>query len=368
MKKPVKFQIVSFFILLALLLAAVCRLFLPYSSVLLWAVILYTWSNPWYEFCIRKINAESRWFHVKQRIIAGIMSIGMVIFVAGILFFFILKLIGQGQVLVGKILDFFSTHPELLVFEKDSHLNELTLKISLGTIDLSEFNMKKEIIAFLSQYTNNIVKYATNLAKNIGNFIISLIFISFALYFFYIDGKQLARLFVSAIPIREKEGMQLMNKFKDTITNLFKGYFLVSLCQFAAAFAVFFIFGVENTLLLSFLTFFSSFLPLLGCALVWLPVGIELCFTAGVMKGILFLLAAGVFISSIDNILRPMFLQNRIQIHPLVIFFSILGGVQVFKFDGIVLGPLFVILLFTVIDMAQTADSAEYAPLQSEEQ
>ncbi|MGP1576936.1 MAG: AI-2E family transporter [Treponema sp.] len=359
MENSARFQIISFFILLALILAVVCRLFLPYTSVLLWAAILYTLSNPWYEFCIGTMDTKSRWFHTKRRIIAGVMSVGMVILVAGILFFFILKLIGQGQVLVGKILDFFSTHPDILVFEKDSPLNELVAKISLGTIDLSEFNMKKEVVAFLSQYTNNIVKYATNIAKNIGNFIISLIFISFALYFFYIDGKLLARLFVSVLPIREKEGRQLMNKFKDTITNLFKGYFLVSLCQFAAAFVVFLVFGIENTLLLSFLTFFSSFFPLIGCALVWLPVGIELCFSASIVKGVLFLIAAMIFISSVDNILRPIFLQNRIQIHPLVIFFSILGGVQVFKFDGIVLGPLFVILLFTVIDMAQTAGNAE---------
>ncbi len=164
---------------------------------------------------------------------------------------------------------------------------------------------------------------------------------------------------VTAIPIQVSEGQKLAAKIKDTISNLFMGYFLVSICQFVAAFIVYTLFQVEGALLLSFLTFFSSFLPFFGCALVWAPIGIEMLLTASVFKGILFLCVAGIFISSVDNFLRPMFLQNRVQIHPLLIFFSILGGIQFFKLNGIVLGPLFVILLFTLIDIARTADSTD---------
>ena len=188
---------------------------------------------------------------------------------------------------------------------------------------------------------------------------LSLLFMCFALYFLFIDGQYLASVFVTAIPIQVSEGQKLAAKIKDTITNLFMGYFLVSICQFVAAFIVYTIFQVEGALLLSFLTFFSSFLPFFGCALVWAPIGIEILLTAGVLKGILFLCVAGFFISSVDNFLRPMFLQNRIQIHPLLIFFSILGGIRFFKLNGIVLGPLFVILFFTLIDIARTSDSTD---------
>jgi len=78
-----------------------------------------------------------------------------------------------------------------------------------------------------------------------------------------------------------------------------------------------------------------------------------------VLKGVLFLCVAGFFISSVDNFLRPMFLKDRIQIHPLLIFFSILGGIRFFKLNGIVLGPLFLILFFTLIDIARTSDSTD---------
>jgi predicted PurR-regulated permease PerM len=51
-----------------------------------------------------------------------------------------------------------------------------------------------------------------------------------------------------------------------------------------------------------------------------------------------------------------MFLKDRIKIHPLLIFFSIIGGLQVFGFNGIILGPLVVILFFTIVDIALEED------------
>jgi len=359
MQQSIKFQTISFFILLAITITLVARVFLPYTSVLLWSAVLYTMFGPLYHRIVKNLNSESRWFKLQRRAIAAAFSVGIIILVGGILFFFAIKLIGQGQMFAKKIMNFFVEHPHLLKVEKNAPLNELVLQVSMGTIDLSLFDLKRELMNFFLQYTNTIVHYATGLARNIGKFILSLMFMCFALYFFFIDGQYLASVFVTAIPIRVSEGQKLAAKIKDIIANLFKGYFLVSICQFAAAFAVYSVFRVEGALLLSFLTFFSSFLPFLGCALVWMPLGIELWITAGMGKGLLFLCVAGLFISSLDNFLRPMFLQNRIQIHPLLIFFSILGGIQFFKFNGIILGPMFVILLFTLIDIARTSDGTD---------
>jgi len=49
--------------------------------------------------------------------------------------------------------------------------------------------------------------------------------------------------------------------------------------------------------------------------------------------------------------LRPFFLKDRIKVHPLVIFFAILGGISVFGLNGLLLGPIIVILFFSVLDM-----------------
>ena len=96
---------------------------------------------------------------------------------------------------------------------------------------------------------------------------------------------------------------------------------------------------------------FASFIPLVGAAIVWVPIGVVLFITDSAVKGILFLVICGVCVSFLDNFLRPMFLKDRIHVHPLVIFFAILGGIQVFGLNGLLVGPMIVILFFTVLDM-----------------
>lgn len=88
MQKSLKFQTVSFFIILAITVVLVARVFLPYASVLLWSAILYIMFAPLYHKLLRKLKQESRWFNIRRKIIAASFSVGIIILVAGILFFF----------------------------------------------------------------------------------------------------------------------------------------------------------------------------------------------------------------------------------------------------------------------------------------
>ncbi|HQL34073.1 MAG TPA: AI-2E family transporter, partial [Treponemataceae bacterium] len=179
----------------------------------------------------------------------------------------------------------------------------------------------------------------------------------FALYFFYLDAHYLANLFISAIPIDSKSTKQLLNKFRDVTKNLFMGFFMVAFYQAIAAFVIFSIFKIQGALLFSFLILFSSFVPMVGCALIWAPLTVTVFLSQGLGIAIAFAVFCSFFISFMDNFLRPLFLKDRIKIHPLLIFFSILGGLNVFGFNGILLGPLVIILFFTIVDIALEEDT-----------
>jgi len=105
-------------------------------------------------------------------------------------------------------------------------------------------------------------------------------------------------------------------------------------------------------LLFSVILLFCSFLPMVGCAVVWLPLGLSVLVSQGTIPGIVFMILCAIFISFLDNFLRPFFLRDRVKIHPLLIFFSIVGGLKAFGFNGILLGPLVIILFFTIVDIA----------------
>ena len=211
---------------------------------------------------------------------------------------------------------------------------------------------QKELLNIVASYSDRIISYTTYFVKNIGSFFLSLIFLAFSLYFFYVDGESLIQLVKKAIPIDNKASTTIFAKIKDVTNNLFKGLFLVSFYQSLIALVVYWIFGIEGALLLAILTFFNSFLPLIGCGFVWGPIGMGLFFSDGALKAIVFLIVAGITISSLDNFLRPFFLKDRIKVHPFLIFFSMLGGLELFSFNGIILGPMIIILFFTVLDIA----------------
>ena len=94
---------------------------------------------------------------------------------------------------------------------------------------------------------------------------------------------------------------------------------------------------------------FASLIPVVGSALVWAPAGIVLIAT-GALKGGFFLLAWGILvISSLDNILRPYLMRGGTQVSPVWILFSILGGLQLFGFTGILIGPLILSMAITLV-------------------
>jgi predicted PurR-regulated permease PerM len=94
-----------------------------------------------------------------------------------------------------------------------------------------------------------------------------------------------------------------------------------------------------------------SFIPIGGTALIWGPTAIILLIGGAILKGIV-LVGIGVFvISMVDNLLRPFFISTRTNIHPLLLFFAVLGGVQAFGLIGVIAGPLIATLFLTLIEI-----------------
>jgi len=93
---------------------------------------------------------------------------------------------------------------------------------------------------------------------------------------------------------------------------------------------------------------FLSLLPYIGAGFVWFPAGIYLLFIGKIWQGV-FLLIWGIFaVSMIDNVVRAYIIKGKAQIHPILIILSILGGISLFGFWGVFLGPLIISIAITV--------------------
>jgi predicted PurR-regulated permease PerM len=269
------------------------------------------------------------------------------------LFFVVAQFFRQITELIRLARDTFNHNPEVIrdLLEK---ISDLIRDITADQVVISADTIQRRIVSYLSASLQNLIQMSSGIARDVGSFLFGLVLMIFSLFFFYMDGSYLSRLVLHAIPIRKEYITALVGKFKDITRNLFLGYIMVALVQAVMAYIVFMIFRVKGALVFAGLTWICAFIPMFGAGLVWLPLGVIRILNGEFFMGILFLIVSGFFVSTLDNFLRPIFLQNRIQLHPLIIFFAILGGVRVFGFNGIIVGPMVVILFLTVLDLFLT--------------
>ena len=351
-----RIQSYVFGVIFIVLFLVVCRLFTPFFTALLWSILLYILFNPLHRRLIKNLNFDT----IKGKILRSFWAI---IFALGVMAVIFIPLSFIATIFFRQIMDIGRYAREMLN-QRPEALAEFLEKISVfihdnsaGQIIISSEDINNQLKALITNEllgNKQMVFLSGNLVRIIGTLAINMLVMVFSLFFFFADGPYLSRLVLRAIPIRTEYISTLTRKFMDITRNLFFGYIIVALLQSTVAYIIFSIFKINGSLVLAVVTFIVVFIPVLGATVVYLPLAIIKFVGGNISGGIIFLIVSMIFISGIDNVLRPIFLRDRIQLHPLIIFFAILGGLVVFGFNGFILGPVLVILFLTVLDLFLT--------------
>jgi predicted PurR-regulated permease PerM len=139
------------------------------------------------------------------------------------------------------------------------------------------------------------------------------------------------------------------------VTGVARGAMITSLAQGLAATIGFLILGTPSAFLLGFVSMLLSVIPLLGTALVWGPACVYYFWSGSALKGAFLLVWSIAVTGSIDNFLRPWLIGSRENIPFFWLFFSIVGGLQVFGLFGVLLGPLAIAVLTILLDIYRQA-------------
>ena len=349
-KKNLKIQNIVFGVILILLFGIVCRLFAPFFTTLLWSILLYIIIKPLHQKCIASFDRTTMKGKIYCNVIALVFSFSTAILILFLLSFVVFQLFKQVTEMIRQALDYSVSH-SLSYNNVLEDISRLIREFSSGQIVISAGEISSQIQGFLQSGLQSLIRLSRNAAGNIAGFFLGLISMLFCLFFFFMDGSYLARLALRVIPIRKEYINALVIKFKEISRKLVLGYIIVALAEAVAAFIIFSLFGVHGTLVFATLVFFSAFIPMVGPSLIWFPLGILRIINGNLTGGLALMLVSAAFISSIDTFLRPLLLKDRIQLHPLIIFFAILGGISAFGFNGLILGPMAVIIFLTVFDL-----------------
>ncbi len=188
----------------------------------------------------------------------------------------------------------------------------------------------------------------------------------FILYFMLTSARNFEKILVGVSPLKRSNGDLIGGKFRRMVIANAVGIPVVALGQALAGLVGYLIFGAPSPFLLFALTFVGSMIPIVGSAIVYVPVGIYMMANGDTHGGIGVMVYGVLVIGLIDNILRFTFLKKLEDIDPLTTVFGIILGLKLFGFLGLIFGPILVsitILLMQIYGDEFSEEQEQTPPL-----
>lgn len=214
----------------------------------------------------------------------------------------------------------------------------------------------EQIRNLIGEAATQIFSFLQGVVRRIPNLMLGIFIAVFTTYYFLKHGGDIYKFFRDLFPLPAGRYSQILARFDSLSRGMVMGQIVVGIVQGVLAWLGYWLLGVPNPVLWGFLTALISIIPLLGAALIWVPIDIYLFLRAYYVTDQYFppiaLLLYGIFVVSlIDNVLKPKIVGGSANIHPLIILFGILGGIQLFGIAGILIGPLVLTIFDLVIEI-----------------
>jgi predicted PurR-regulated permease PerM len=220
-------------------------------------------------------------------------------------------------------------------------------------------NMYREIVSTYGDILNidslyGILSNATSLIlgglKIPLDVLVNALFTFVLLFFFYKDGHKIELFLMEHLPISQEIKNKIGYRLLASVKAVLKGNLVISLMQGIILGILLVVVGIPNPFLYAILGTFFSLIPVIGTAVVWLPAGAYLWFGEGhIVTSIVFM---GLSLTSylvLENFIKPTLLDKKLNLHPFLLFLSLLGGIQEFGIVGLIIGPVavtFVVILW----------------------
>ena len=224
-------------------------------------------------------------------------------------------------------------------------------------VDLSQIDPRAWLLARLQQVGSLLLSELGIVLGNITSFLINSVIALFTLFFLFREGKSLRRRVAAVLPLKSEQVEHLFNGISNTIIATVYGGLVVAAVQGTLTGLALAVLGMRSPVLWGVVAAFFSLLPLVGSSVVWVPAALYLFATGHWVMGLLLVGWGAGVVGTIDNVLRPMLMRGRVEMHTLLIFFSVFGGVRAFGFLGLFIGP--VILAVTISLLRMLRDEAK---------
>ena len=219
--------------------------------------------------------------------------------------------------------------------------------------------LSKENLAGLK---SNAAKLSSSLLSGTFNTLTVVASMYFILYFMLDKPRLFERLMKSAAPLKRANVNLLGDKIQKMVIANAIGIPVVAFGQGIVAVIGYFIFGAPSPILLFALTAVASMIPIVGAAIVYVPVCIFMIAEGQLGQGLGLAIYSLVAVGLTDNLLRFTLLKKLENIHPLNTVFGIIVGMNIFGFMGLIFGPILVSITVMLLQVYRDEFSDDDTP------
>jgi len=331
------------------------RMLAPFLSPIMWAIVLVILFQPIHRRKSRRVRNVD-----VAALLSCLLVLAVVIVPATLI---VMGLIGELIATYRLIEERFASGAWAFRLEPGrNRILERSLSWLTQYADLSELNLHAFILNNLQRLSGYLAARSAEVVKQFSSFVFNTGLAIFTTYFLFRDGPALMVRLKRAIPLPESEAEEVFKRMQEMIQATLYGGIAVALAQGALGGIAFWIVGLPSPLIWGAVMFFFSFLPVVGAAIIWAPAAIVLIAQGSFGKGLFVLLWGALVISTVDNIIRPWVIGGRTRLPMLLIFFSVLGGVKLFGFIGVVMGPVVLSVALTLCEIFRRQMSPPRVP------
>lgn len=175
----------------------------------------------------------------------------------------------------------------------------------------------------------------------------------FLLFFFLPIQKKIPQMVAKISPLDDDLDLLFFRKATAMAQSMVLGTLVISIIQALLGGLLLYLAGAPYVMFWIVLMTFLGIIPVVGSSTVLIPAGFLFLATGQPLTGIAILLVTIIFISNVDNFLRPHLVSKEAELHPAFILVGVLGGIKAFGLLGVIYGPVIMILLVTMLIVFQ---------------
>lgn len=319
------------------------KMIVPFVAPIAWAIVLVVSWNPIHRQLAEKVRPRG--------IAAAISTVTVALVILAPAAYIGTTLIREASGLyehfqtgaASRVMDELSTRFDPVIHSWGSKLS--------GFIDVSGWSFRSLLTDIAARVNEWAVRHSAAMLANMGRVTLQFFLMLVTIYYLFKDGAVFKDRLKEAIPLSNKRSEELMAHMTEVLRSAIFGTLVVAAIQGAIGGLLFLILGLPSPILWGAVMAFFALIPVLGAFVVYIPAALILLAEGDYVKAVILLVAGVGIVSQIDNFLRPLLMAGRTKIHPLLLFFAILGGVSAFGFVGLVAGPVVAALMVVILDV-----------------